>query len=164
MHLLPKPLTGYSVTSKESEQHVGFFGELNPFSNFHLAPFILDGIKFHSSEQWIQYQKAKLVNDEHTAQKILECDTAHKCQRLSKEITNFDPITWRDRARIVCEPGIEQKFIQNELLMKLLPATRTKTLVKCAYDRLWEVVSYYMKMIPLKRIDGVVITCLAKFS
>ena len=78
VHLLPEPLTGYNVTSKESDSHVGFFGELNPLSNFHPAPFTHEGITFHSSEQWIQYQKAKLFNDEHTAQKILESDTALK--------------------------------------------------------------------------------------
>ena len=69
VHLLPEPLTGYSVTSKESDSHIGFFGELNPLSNFHPAPFTHEGINFHSSEQWIQYQKAKLFSDDHTAQK-----------------------------------------------------------------------------------------------
>ena len=137
VHLLPKPLTGYSVTSKESDSHIGFFGELNPFSNFHPAPFTHEGITFHSSEQWIQYQKAKLFSDEHTAQKILESDTALKCQRLSREIANFDHITWCDRARIVCEPGIQQKFTQNPMLMNLLKATGSKMLVECTYDHLW---------------------------
>ena len=137
VHLLPEPLTGYSVTSKESDSHIGFFGELNPLSNFHPAPFTHEGINFHSSEQWIQYQKAKLFNDDHTAQKILECDTALKCQHLSREIANFDHSTWRDRARIICEPGIQQKFTQNPMLMNLLKATGSKILVECAYDRLW---------------------------
>ena len=137
VHLLPKPLTGYSVTSKESDSHIRFFGELNPLSNFHPAPFTHGGITFHSSEQWIQYQKAKLFSDEHTAQKTLESDTALKCQHLSREIANFDHITWRDRARIVCEPGIQQKFTQNPMLMDLLKATGSKILVEYAYDRLW---------------------------
>ena len=94
VHLLPEPLTGYSVTSKESNSHISFFGELNPLSNFHLAPFIHERINFHSSKQWIQYQKAKLFCDEDTAQKILEPDTALKCQRLSREIAYSDHITW----------------------------------------------------------------------
>ena len=125
------------LTSVPHKQELGFFGELNPFSNFHPAPFTQEGITFHSSKQWIQYQKAKLFNDEHTAQKILESDTALKCQHLSREITNFDNITWCDRARIVCEPGIRQKFTQNPMLMNLLKATGSKILVECAYDHLW---------------------------
>ena len=137
VHLLPEPLTGYSVTSKESNSHIGFFGELNPLSNFHPAPLIHEGINFHSSKQLIQYQKAKLFSDEHTAQKILESDTALKCQQLSREIANFDHITWQDSARNVSEPGIQQKFTQNPMLMNLLKATGSKILVECAYDRLW---------------------------
>ena len=137
VHLLPEPLTGYSVTSKESDSHIGFFDELNPLSNFHPAPLTHEGITFHSSEQWIQYQKAKLFSDNHIAQKILESDTALKCQCLSREIANFDHITWHDRARIVCEPGIQQKFTQNPMLMNLLKATGSKILVECAYDQLW---------------------------
>ena len=78
VHLLPEPLTGYSVTSKESDSHIGFFGELNPLSNFHPVPFTHEGITLHSwpvqifefCEQWIQYQKAKLFSDDHTAQKF----------------------------------------------------------------------------------------------
>ena len=63
LHLLPKPLTGYNVSSKTSDSHIGFFGELNPFSNFHEATFEILGMKFHSTKQFIQYQKVKLFLD-----------------------------------------------------------------------------------------------------
>ena len=32
---LPEDLSGYKITSKEDSDTVGFFGELNPLSNFH---------------------------------------------------------------------------------------------------------------------------------
>ena len=137
LHLLPEPLTGYNVSSKKSESHIGFFGELNPLSNFHAAPFIIEGIKFHSSEQWIQFQKAKLFQEETTSCKILESVTPHECKLLSKEISNFDPSYWSERASSLCEIGINAKFTQNPSLMKLLVSTGNKTLVECAYDRLW---------------------------
>ena len=137
VHLLPEPLTGYNVMSKEGDDHIGFFGELNLLSNFHPASFTIDGIKFHSSEQWIQYQKVKLFKDDHTVKKILESEMALECQRLSREISNFDPIDWRDQARPLCEPGIREKFTQNPILLKLLASTGNKKLVECAYNRLW---------------------------
>ena len=46
LHLLPEPLTGYNVSKKESDTHIGFFGELNPLSNFQEAEFTVDRLPF----------------------------------------------------------------------------------------------------------------------
>ena len=51
---LPDELNVFSVTSKENEHCVGYFGEINPLSNFFPAPFQLDGTRYISSEQFIQ--------------------------------------------------------------------------------------------------------------
>ena len=137
LHLLPPPLTGYKVSSREGDNHIGFFGELNPFSNFHTAIFTVDRITFHSSEQFIQYQKAKLFNDDNIMRKTLCSKTALECKQWSKEITNYDPDTWKEQAEKLCEPGIKAKFEQNPTILKLLVSTGEKGLVECAYDRLW---------------------------
>ena len=44
LHLLPEPLMGYLVLSRKSESHISFFKELNPLSNFHVAPFSIEGV------------------------------------------------------------------------------------------------------------------------
>ena len=137
LDLLPDALTSFKVSSKETDTHLGFFGELNNLSNFREAMFEVDGLKFHSSEQWIQYQKSKFFNDMKTATHILEATTPIECKLLSKEITNFDPVDWRDHAGQLCEKGITQKFVQNPHLMKILRETGSRTIVECAYDRLW---------------------------
>ena len=130
-------MTGYNVSSKEDDNHIGFFGELNPFSNFHEAPFTVDGITYHSSEQFIQYKKAKFFTDDSSSKKILKASTSLECKQLSKEIINYDPQDWREHAGHLCEPGIFAKFHQNPILMNLLCATGQKMIVECAYDRLW---------------------------
>ena len=137
LHLLPEPLTGYNVSKKESDTHIGFFGELNPLSNFHEAEFTVDGITFHSTEQYIQYQKAKLFGDKRSSSKILESTTPLECKKLSKEILNYDPTHWWKRVRICCEQVIYEKFLQNPILLKLLVSTADKIIVECAYDHLW---------------------------
>ena len=45
LHTLPLPLTAFKATSKTSVNGdvTGFFGELNPFSNFHHVPFLYVG-------------------------------------------------------------------------------------------------------------------------
>ena len=50
---LPEDLNPYKVTIKESEDSVGFFGALNPLSNFHPVPFKVDDESFISTEQYI---------------------------------------------------------------------------------------------------------------
>ena len=91
LHLLPDQLTSYRVSSKENGKSIGFFGELSLFSNFHEASFELDGIVFHSSEQYIQYQKARLFNDIQHQQQILASRSVLECKQMAREIHNFDP-------------------------------------------------------------------------
>ena len=63
LHQLPPDLNTFKCTSAESEDCIGFFGELNELSNFHQCKFEINGIKYSSSEQWIQYCKAKYFKD-----------------------------------------------------------------------------------------------------
>ena len=95
---LPEDLNSYNISSRESEEAFGFFGELNPLSNFHLAPFVYNNIKYHCTEQLIQHQKAKLFDDKATAEKIMNADDALGCKHLSKEISNYNHETWKREA------------------------------------------------------------------
>ena len=47
IHDLPDDLNAFKVTSKEDGRVVGYFGELNPLSNFFPAKFTLDGHNFN---------------------------------------------------------------------------------------------------------------------
>ena len=71
LHKLPKELNVFKISSKTNSETVGFYGQLNPLSNFHDAQFTYEGITFHSSEQWIQYQKALFASDIDSCNKIL---------------------------------------------------------------------------------------------
>ena len=59
VHQLPEKISGFNCTSKSDDETICFFGELNPFSNFHPCSFEVAGIKYHSSEQFIQHMKAR---------------------------------------------------------------------------------------------------------
>ena len=47
---LPTKLNVFNLTSKSNESTIGYFGELNPLSNFHPAPFMVNGIHYICSE------------------------------------------------------------------------------------------------------------------
>ena len=77
---LPEDVNVSSVSSKESDNVFGFFGELNPLSNFHPAKFVYNNIEYHSSEQLIQYQKAIQFGDKKIASEILSAKSALECK------------------------------------------------------------------------------------
>ena len=57
IHRLPMGLEAYRAAEKSDNDTIAFHGELSPLSNFHHSPFTIDNHIFHSTDQWIQYQK-----------------------------------------------------------------------------------------------------------
>ena len=134
---LPDDLKSFDVTSKSDRDKICFFGELNPLSNFHPYTYRLDGIEYHSAEQFIAYQKAIYFKDRSTAEKILSTPTALGCKQAARNVSNFDSRDWIKNAKEICKPGIEAKFVQNPSLMNLLINTGTKTLAEASYDNVF---------------------------
>ena len=77
---LPNNLAAYHAAEKSNDTHIVFAGELSPYSNFHPSTFIINGQKFHSGEQWVQYKKALTFGDSFIANKILNSETAIECK------------------------------------------------------------------------------------
>ena len=135
---LPTDLDPFSVTSRSNSKTIGFFGELNPLSNYHKCNFTVQERKFLSTEQFIQYTKACHFNDINTAAKILQATNAMECKNLSRQIALTDEVErWSKVAPEKCLPGIQAKFQQNPKLKKILMNTGTKTIVESSYDKLW---------------------------
>ena len=133
----PEEINGYNATSKSDDTSLGFFGELNPMSNFHQCSFTVDNIKYHSAEQFIQNAKAVFFKDNTTAQKILDAKTLIECKQLSQEIGNYENQKWKEVAKDICYQGIHAKFQQNPNLRNILLCTGNLTLVESSYDSFW---------------------------
>ena len=73
LHDLPANISTHVVSSRQNEQYYGFFGEFSPLSNFYPAPFIHDGVKYQTSEQYIQKMKADFCNDREVSAQIMLC-------------------------------------------------------------------------------------------
>ena len=138
LNQLPEELNVFKVTTKENETTVGFFGEINPLSNFHPSAFKHDGIHYILSEQFIQANKTKYFGDLESYNMILGCATSLECKNLAKQIRNVDNAKWEEVASNICHPGIRAKFQQNPIAMDaLVHRTGNKRIVECATDRLW---------------------------
>ncbi len=120
------------------EKFVFFWESFSPFSQWHVKPFIVDGITFNTAEKWMMYQKALLFNDNNTANKILKTNSAKTQKSLGREVVGFKDSVWKEnRERIVYE-GNFHKFTQNKDILKMLLNTKGKTIVEASpSDQIW---------------------------
>ena len=137
IHTLPDDLNPVDVTSKKNDEVFAFFGELNPLSNFYPCKFNLEGETFNSSEQYIQWTKAKYSNDSIAMERIMNCEDSADCKQVSRDITNLDRIGWSKSAESLCYQGIKAKYAQNNHLLDTLLNTGDKILVEASYDEIW---------------------------
>ena len=137
LHTLPKDLDPMESACKMNDTIIGFFGELHPFSNFHPCKFTCDGQEFHSSEQFIQMKAAEYFEDQVAKERIVNACDAQECKEIARDINNFNKNEWSTVAEELCEPGITQKFVQNEMLLRYLMETGNKTIVESSWDEVW---------------------------
>ena len=138
MHSLPKSLKPVNVSSKTNDKIYGYFGELNPLSNFYHMPFSLDNKTFHCSEQFIQWKKAELFKDKAAMKRISRAKTGHQCKEEGKNIANYKNTVWEKKAKQLCKPGVKQKFMENQFPREVLTQkTRGKRIIECSKDPVW---------------------------
>ena len=137
LHRLPEDLNPFKITTQEDDDTIGFFGAINPFSNFFEVGFKMDGEDYLSSEQYIQSQKAKFFKDRQAYDRIMGCSTPLDCKEEARRIHGFEKKRWDTVAKELCQTGIQAKFEQNPDLMKILLSTGNKRIVESARDKLW---------------------------
>ena len=106
IHDLPEDLNAFKVTSKENDEVVGYFGELNLLSNFFPVSFNLNGHSYISSEQYIQSSKAHYFGDTDVSNQIMGCKCSADCKDFSRKIRGVDNTKWDSVAADVCLQGI----------------------------------------------------------
>ena len=134
---LPQNISPLAVSTRQDANYYGYFSEFNPLSNFHPATFEHKGLKYHSSEQFIQAQKANFCGDKETYNKIMGAKSAVRCKLLGKEVRNCDIDKWNSEAENICYEGILCKFQQNGWLANFLRSTGNRTILECCYDKVW---------------------------
>ena len=111
LHDLPQNISTHAVSSWQDSQHYGFFGELNPLSNFHPAPFKYKGIACTCSEQFIQACKASFSGDTEVLEQIMQASTPLECKNLGNTVKDCDLKKWNQEASELCYPGLLKKFM-----------------------------------------------------
>ncbi len=128
------------IGSKE-EEAIFFHLPTEPYgflSNWYPAKFVLNGIIFTSSEQYIMYRKCLLFGDNASAVAVLATDDPAEQQSIGRNASGFVNAIWDGMKQALDFHGLTAKFYQNEDLKKKLLDTGETYLVECAYqDRVW---------------------------
>lgn len=108
------------------------------FSNWAPSEFVVDGIKFNTTEQYIMYCKCMTFGDTATAEKILASDSPKVQKALGREAAGYVDKVWAGIRQTVAIKGLYAKFSQNSELKKLLLGTGDAWLAECtSNDCIW---------------------------
>lgn len=108
------------------------------FSQWYDCRFEVDGVVYHTAEQYMMAQKAILFQDEAVFQEIMAASHPKQFKALGRKIANFREDLWNERKYQIVVEGNLAKFSQNKELGKFLAQTGSRILVEASpYDKIW---------------------------
>ncbi|MGN1411975.1 MAG: NADAR family protein [Oscillospiraceae bacterium] len=100
--------------------------------------FTIDGFTYHTAEQYMMCQKAKLFDDEDIFKRILQANHPSEFKNLGRLVKNFNPTIWEKHRFQIVVDGNMAKFSQNPDLKEFLISTGDRVLVEASpYDKIW---------------------------
>ena len=134
--------------SGEELEYVFFWGHtMEPgtikkgcLSQWYNCRFEVDGVVYHTSEQFMMAQKALLFQDKEIYEKIMKADNPKDYKALGRQIRNFNQQVWDANKYQIVLRGNLAKFSQNSDIQAFLLGTENKGLVEASpYDKIWGV-------------------------
>lgn len=108
------------------------------FSQWYDCWFEVDGVQYHTTEQYMMASKARLFGDEEVLQEIMTADNPHDYKKLGRKIRGFEQDTWNARKYDIVVEGNKAKFGQNPVLKDYLLSTGEALLAEASpYDKIW---------------------------
>ena len=108
------------------------------FSQWWPSPFVVDGVRYNTTEHWMMAQKVLLFNDLEIAQQIVAAKSPAEAKALGRQVRRFDEATWNDQRSAIVVRGNLAKFQQHPDLREFLLNTKERVLVEASpVDRIW---------------------------
>ena len=108
------------------------------FSQWYDIYFEVDGVQYHTTEQYMMASKARLFGDEDTWNEIMNAYSPAEYKKLGRKVKGFDATIWDEKKLDIVVEGNKAKFSQNPDLKEFLHATRDAILVEASpYDKIW---------------------------
>lgn len=100
--------------------------------------FEVDGVQYHTTEQYMMAGKARLFGDEETLREIMAAYHPHDYKKLGRKVRNFEPEPWDSKKFEIVVKGNKAKFSQNLDLKEFLLSTGDAILAEASpYDKIW---------------------------
>lgn len=100
--------------------------------------FTVDGVEYHTAEQYMMAQKAALFGDEKVCAEIMSAKHPKQFKALGRKVTGFVQESWDANCCDIVIKGNVAKFSQNEELKAFLLNTKERVLVEASpLDKIW---------------------------
>lgn len=100
--------------------------------------FEMNGVQYHTAEQYMMASKARLFGDEEVFKEIMDASSPFDYKKLGRKIRGFVAETWDDKKYDIVVTGNKSKFSQNPNLKKYLLSTGDSILAEASpYDTIW---------------------------
>lgn len=108
------------------------------FSQWYDCYFEVDGMQYHTTEQYMMASKARLFGDEEVCQKIMTAPSPFDYKKLGRKIRGFDQALWDANKYNIVVEGNKAKFGQNPDIKEFLLSTGDAILAEASpYDKIW---------------------------
>lgn len=108
------------------------------FSQWFNCNFTVDGVEYHTAEQYMMSQKALLFGDTEVNNEIMSAKHPKQFKALGRKIRHFDGNIWNEKKTDIVIRGNYAKFSQNPELKDFLLSTGKRILVEASpYDKIW---------------------------
>ena len=108
------------------------------FSQWWVAPFVIEDITYPTAEHWMMAQKARLFDNEDVFKRIIAAKTPAEAKNLGRQVRGFDEARWNAQRLDIVVRGNYAKFSQHSELREFLLNTKERVLVEASpVDRIW---------------------------
>ena len=108
------------------------------FSQWYDCWFEVDGVKYHTTEQYMMASKARLFGDDEVLNEIMEAPTPFEYKNLGRKIRGFVANVWDANKYDIVVKGNKAKFSQNPAKKEFLLSTGDSIIAEASpYDTVW---------------------------
>ena len=108
------------------------------FSQWYDCYFEVNGVQYHTTEQYMMASKARLFGDEEVFQEIMAATNPFDYKKLGRKIRGFEQTRWDAHKYDIVVEGNKAKFGQNPDIREFLLSTGNGIIAEASpYDNIW---------------------------